>query len=192
MYFRTMLIFPTNIFPVLETERLILREFTLKDIEALYQIRTNPEVLKSIFKEPMKLMQESIDLVNKMRDDFENSAGINWAMTWKTSGEIVGVVGLWRMIREHYRAEVGYTLRPEYWNKGVVSEGLNAVMDWAFNQLNLHTIEANLDPNNKASERVLQKAGFIKEGYFKEDFYFRGKFYDTLTYGKVNPNKSTL
>lgn len=184
--------FPSNHFPEIESERLILREFTLKDIEALYQIRTNPEVLKTIFKEPMKLMQEAIDLVNKMRDDFENSAGINWAITLKNTGEIIGVIGLWRIIKEHYRAEIGYTLRPEYWKQGIISEAVQAVLETGFNTFNLHTIEANLDPKNIGSERVLQKTGFIKEGYFKEDFFFRGKFYDTLTYGKVNPNKSSI
>lgn len=187
-----MLAFSFPQFPLIETDRLILRGPTMKDIEPLYQLRTNPEVLKNIFKEPMKLMQESIDLVNKIQDDYENSNGINWAVTLKLTGEMIGMLGLWRIIKEHYRAEIGYTLLPQYWNQGLISEAMKSVLNFTFTELKIHSIEANLDPANNASEKVLLKAGFMKEGYFKEDFFFRGKFYDTLTYGIVNPNKTII
>jgi ribosomal-protein-alanine N-acetyltransferase len=100
---------------------------------------------------------------------------------------MIGGIGFWRLIREHYRAEIGYSLLFPFWNQGIMSEALSVVLDFGFNQMRIHSVEANLNPNNLSSERILLKTGFAKEGYFRENYYFNGRFDDTLTYGKVKP-----
>jgi len=172
-------------FPVIETERLILRGFTMDDIDAVYKLRTDRDIMKNIYKDPMQTRQEAIEMIKKMNDDYASYNGVNWGITIKPNPTIVGGVGFWRIIREHYRAELGYSLLPPFWGKGYISEAVKAVLDIGLGPLNLHSIEANIDPVNLASAKILEKNGFVKEGYFKEDFFFHGEFFDTLTYGLV-------
>ena len=87
---------------------------------------------------------------------------------------------------EHYRAEVGYMLFPEYNGKGIVSEALQRVVEYGFNEMKLHSIEAILDPENTGSEKVLLKNGFVKEGHFIENEFYEGRFLSTLVYSKLN------
>ncbi|MNL39613.1 ribosomal-protein-S5-alanine N-acetyltransferase [compost metagenome] len=80
-------------------------------------------------------------------------------------------------------------LHPDHWRKGILSEGLSAVVDFGFNAIGLHSICANINPGNEASRQLLIKHGFVKEAYFKEDYYFEGKFLDSEIYGLLTGNK---
>jgi len=73
-------------------------------------------------------------------------------------------------------------LDPDFWGKGIMKEALLAAIDFGFNQMNLHSIEAHINPDNTASGMLLEKVGFVREAYFKEDFFFRGEFIDTAIY----------
>lgn len=86
----------------------------------------------------------------------------------------------------NYRAEIGYLIAPAHWRKGLVSEALTAVITFAFEEMRLHSIEANINPQNEASRRLLLKHGFVKEAYFKEDYYFNGKFLDSEIYSLIS------
>ena len=180
-----MLSFAFDTFPVIETERLILREFTLDDLPEVYELRTNQEIMQHIDRDKMKNLEEARDMVLKMQESYQACTGINWGITLKTSPVIIGGCGFWRIVREHYRAEIGYSLLPDYWNQGIITEAIHAVVHVGFHQVGIHSIEANLNPENKKSARVLEKNGFIQEGYFKQNYFYNGKFYDTLTYGKT-------
>jgi ribosomal-protein-alanine N-acetyltransferase len=81
---------------------------------------------------------------------------------------------------------VGYMLFPKYNGRGIVSEALQKVVDYGFNDMKLHSIEAILDPENKGSERVLLKNGFVKEGHLLENEYYEGRFLDSMIYSKLN------
>jgi ribosomal-protein-alanine N-acetyltransferase len=92
---------------------------------------------------------------------------------------VIGTICLWNIQKEHYRAEIGYMLHPDHWRKGIMKEAINAVVDYGFAILGLHSIEALLNPENIGSSSVLESSGFVKEGHIKENFYFNGKFSDT-------------
>lgn len=79
-------------------------------------------------------------------------------------------------------------LHPDYWRKGIISEALKRTIDFGFENMNLHTIKANINVENDASRQMLIKHGFVKEAHFKQDFYFRGQFLDSEIYGLLNPN----
>ena len=81
---------------------------------------------------------------------------------------------------------MGYVLHPDYHGQGIMSESVNVVIDYAFNDLKFHSIEAVIDPENLASENVLLKSRFIKEGHLKENEYYEGRFLDTVIYSLVN------
>ena len=89
------------------------------------------------------------------------------------------------MKKEHYRAEIGYVLNPAFWKKGIMKEAILAVLGYGFDVMHLHSIEANINPGNAASAGVLEATGFIKEAYFKEDFFFDGTFRDTIIYSRL-------
>ncbi len=174
-------------FPVLKTERLLLRQVNVNDAEALLALRSNDEVMKYIPRPYLKNKEDALELIAMFDDKIENGIGINWGITFLDKPEeIIGIIGHYRMKPEHYRAEVGYMLFPEYNGKGIVSEALEKVVDYGFNDMKLHSIEAILDPENKGSERVLLKNGFVKEGHLLENEYYEGRFLDSMIYSKLN------
>ena len=178
-------------FPQLETDRLLLRRITKADAAALLFLRSSEKVMQFIDKERTKTLQEAEELVERIDNDLNNNDGINWAISLKEKPEIlVGTIGFWRIIKQHYRAEIGYMIHPDLWGKGLVKEAVLTVIDYGFNNIKLHSIEAHINPGNAASAALLEKTGFVREAYFKEDFFFRGKFLDTAIYSLLNKNKN--
>ncbi|HEY9362570.1 MAG TPA: GNAT family protein, partial [Chitinophagaceae bacterium] len=86
----------------------------------------------------------------------------------------------------------GYSLLPDHQRKGIMQEALKAVLDFGFNVLQLHSLEANASPENEASLKLLEKNNFIREGYFKENYFFEGRFSDTVTYSLLASKTSSL
>ncbi len=169
-------------FPNLETERLLLREFVKGDAEELFKIRSDERVMKYLDRDPHKSVAESELMIEKMIEIHNNKSGINWIINKKDSLSVIGYIGYWRLIRENLRAEVGYAMKPEYWGNGYMQEALNKVIEFGFKELCLHSIEGNVNPNNLDSIKLLEKFGFKREAYFKEDYFYNGKFLDTAIY----------
>jgi ribosomal-protein-alanine N-acetyltransferase len=175
-------------FPVLKTERLILRNLHEKDVARFFDLRSNPENMQYI---PRNLHQNfedtkaQMEMINSKR---ELNEGINWVITTKESDEFMGVLGLYRIEPENFRAELGYMILPQFCNNGYVTEALKSILDFGFNSLQLHSIEAIIDPNNSKSERVLQKLLFQKEAHIIENLFFNGKFWDTVIYSMLKKN----
>ena len=86
-------------------------------------------------------------------------------------------------MEQHRRAEIGYTLVLEHFGKGLMSEALAAILLYGFEEMKLHSVEANLDPDNTKSAQLLTKNGFVKEGHSRENYFYNGKFTDTGSYG---------
>src|SRR5205085_10036551 len=117
--------------------------------------------------------------------------GINWCICLKdASKEHVGTIGLWRIEKENYRAEIGYMLEPRLHGKGIMYEAMKAVLNYGFNMVGLHSVEAKLDPRNSASAALLKKAKFIQEGYFKENCRLGNDVADTAVYSLLTPLKA--
>jgi len=173
-------------FPELKTERLLLRRLTNNDAEEMFFLRSNEDVLRYLGREPaksVKEVEEFISNVNKSADENEN---ILWGIALLNEpSKIIGTICLWNFKEENYRSEIGYILHPGHWGKGIMKEAINCVVDYGFNKLKLHSIEALLSPENVASSSVLEKTGFVKEGHLKEYFYFKGKFSDTAIYSRL-------
>ena len=177
------------VFPILETERLLLREIIPSDAPALLALRSNEQVMQFIDKDRMKSLEEAGQLINNIKETVSKGEGISWAMVPKGEAGMIGFAGLWRIDKPHHRAEIGYTLMPEYWNKGLMSEVMRAMIDYGFGQMKLHSIEANINPMNQASRRLLEKHGFVQEAYFRENFYYNGRFLDSAIFSLLTPYK---
>lgn len=174
-------------FPEITTPRLLLRKMQPADAAAIFTLRTHEQVMKYIDKEPMKTVEEAALLIEKITGDLDNNNGITWAVCLQQNKEqLIGTVGFWRIVKENYRAEIGYMLHPGHWRKGLMEEAVKAAAEYGFTKMNLHSIEANINPNNAASAALLEKLAFVREAYFKEDYYFRGQFIDTAIYSLLN------
>jgi ribosomal-protein-alanine N-acetyltransferase len=174
-------------FPNLETKRLVLRQINANDAEAILALRSNDEVMKYIPRPYLKTKEDALELIAMFDDKIENGIGINWGIYFLDEPEkLLGIIGHYRIKPEHFRAEVGYMLFPDHKGKGIVSEALKKVVEYGFNEMKLHSIEAILDPENKGSEKVLLKNGFVKEAHLIENEYYEGRFLDTMIYSILN------
>lgn len=176
-----------NPFPILHTERLILKEITPEDAPALYALRTNQEIMRYIDRPIPDSESEVMELIEKMKLMKERGEGISWGIFKKEEpSHKIGNIGLFRIIAEHYRAEIGYMIAKDEQRKGYTLEAIRAVVDYGFHQLQVHSIEANINPANNASRQLLLKAGFVQEAYFRENYYFNGQFIDSEIYSLLN------
>ena len=181
-----MLNFNFTPFPVIETERLILRRITNDDVNEVFELRSNPETMKYIPRPLVKTTEDALEHVTMIEEKITSNIGINWGITLKGDSRVLGIIGYYRMQPENYRAEIGYMLLPEYHGKGIISEAVNRLIAYGFDDLKLHSIEAVIDPENFASEKVLQKCGFVKEAHLKEAEFYEGKFLDKVIYSLLN------
>lgn len=173
--------------PVLESERLLMREQTLDDAAALFKIRSNEAVMKYIPRPRPKSVEEVKEFIQEVHQNFLNHQSLGWAISLKENPELlIGFIGCWNFDFANFRAEIGYLLAPEYWGQGIAGEALSLVTDFGFREIGLHSICAIVDPANLASSRLLVKHGYVKEAYFKEDFYYNGVFLDSEIYSKLN------
>lgn len=173
-------------FPNLETERLLLRRVNNNDIKEVLALRSNPETMKYIPRPLVKNDDEALEHIAMIETKIENNEGINWAITLKDNPKLIGVIGHYRIKPEHYRSEIGYMILPEFNGKGIVTEAVQEVVKYGFEAMQLHSIEAVIDPDNIASAKVLEKNNFIKEAHFKENEFYDGRFYDSVIYSLLN------
>lgn len=173
-------------FPNLETERLLLRRVNESDVNEVFALRSNPETMKYIPRPLVKTIDDAFEHIAMINAKIENNEGINWAITYKGSPKLIGILGHYRIKPEHHRAEIGYMLHKEHNGKGIITEAVQEVVKYGFNEMKLHSIEAIIDPENFGSEKVLQKCGFIKEAHFKENEFFEGRFIDSVIYSILN------
>ena len=173
-------------FPNLETERLILRRVDTNDIREILALRSNVETMKYIPRPLLKTEEDALEHIAMIDSKIERNEGINWAITLREDPRLIGVIGHYRIKPEHHRAEIGYMLLPKYRGLGIISEAVKEAVNYGFNVMNLHSIEAVVDPDNNASARVLEKNGFVKEAHFKEYEFFEGRFLDSVIYSVLN------
>ena len=174
-------------FPVLLTQRLLLRQITEADSLAIFTLRSAGPTMEFLDKAPLQTEAEALFLIKKINDDVAGNNGITWGIALKETPEIlIGTIGFWRIIKEHYRAEIGYMLLPQFCRMGYMKEAINKTIAYGFTNMHLHSIEANINPFNIASEALLLSTGFVKEAHFREDFYFEGSFKDSAIYSLIN------
>lgn len=173
-------------FQNLETERLLLRRVDKNDANEVFALRSDPENMKYIPRPLVKTTEEALEHIAMIDSKIETNEGINWAITLKGNPKLIGIIGHYRIKPEHFRAEIGYMLLPEFHGKGFVSEAISKVVEYGFNEMKLHSIEAIIDPENTASAAVLEKNNFVKEAHLKENEFYDGKFLDTVIYSLLN------
>ena len=176
-----------NPFPVLETERLVLRNLDEGDKECLFEIRSNATTMQYIPRPLAKTVSDAAAVIEMIKGFTARNERINWAVTEKGMDKLIGVIGFVNIKPESFRAEVGYVLNNRYTGKGIGYEALQAVLNYGFKTINIHSVEAIIRPENTASIKLVEKAGFVKEAYFKDYVFHNGKFRDELVYSLIAP-----
>src|ERR1044071_4257087 len=115
-------------FPVLTSERLVLRRMQLHDVDAVFNLRSNPEVMRYVNRPLTQTKEEALEWFKKVDTNLKNNEGIMWCMALKEdAAKKIGNIGLWRIEKENYRAELGYMVAPEYQGKHLTTEAIRIV-----------------------------------------------------------------
>jgi ribosomal-protein-alanine N-acetyltransferase len=184
--------FPFSEFPVLKTERLILREVTLSDAEDVFVFRSDAYVQRFNSK-PIENISEAKEQIKQMKTTYERTDGIGWGITLKNRDTVIGMVGFWQWSFSN-RVMLGYDLAREYWGQGIASEAVKEIIRFGYEKMELNRIEAETIVDNHESVRMLEKLGFVLEGICREysledDGKYHGSAMYALLKSEYNPDK---
>jgi len=174
---------PTYADTRLTSERLVLRPIAAGDADALFAMRSDPEVQRYGSHGPWTDRQTAVDYIARMTGYLEAGAPPQFAIERQADRAVVGSCTLFHLDEQSRRAECGYVLLRSEWNKGYAAEAMTALLDWGFGHLDLHRVEADLDPRNTASARLLERLGFLREGHLRDRWIVDGQISDSWIYG---------
>jgi len=167
--------------PTLRGSKVILRWLTADDVDALYEIFSDPEVARYLAIARQKSREETEQFLDGIHEGYRTSTLYQWGI--EHGGGIVGTCTLGGIDWENRRAEIGFALDRAAWGQGLMPDALTALIDHAFGEMNLHRIEADVDPRNSASLRLLERLGFRREGYLRERYFKDGEIQDSVMFG---------
>lgn len=176
-------------FPQLSTQRLILKQITPADAPALFVLRSDKNVMQYIDRPLAQTKDDALALIQVVTDLLEKNEAITWGIFLKEGSPLMGTIGFWRIQKEHYRAEIGYLLHPSLQRKGLMTEALKSVLEYGLQTIRLHSVEANVNPGNTASIGLLEKNGFVQEAYYRENYFYNGRFMDSAIYSLLAPKE---
>ena len=154
-------------FPEFDIGDYILRKIRVEDIGKVFTGLSHPDVIAYY-----GVSYDSLEATNEQMIWYEQilaeSRGIWWGIAKRADNELVGACGLNDWLPAHRKIHVGYWLLPEYWGQGIAANALPLILRYAFKEMNVHRIHADVEPENLASSNLLQKLGFVHEGTLRE------------------------
>lgn len=182
-----------SIFPPFETERLILREFKLDDIDAMHTYLSDPDVSYYMMHEATNKEQSILYLQRFLEFQKEEPRKfIRFAIALKSNGRLIGECGLNCPNYLHKEGEIVYRLSKDYWGKGYATESIEEVISFGFKDLSLHRIEAMCDSRNLGSIKVLHKAGMTYEGCMREHRWVKERWRDSVLYSIISTEYKSI
>lgn len=170
----------------LSTERLLLRPLRADDADALFRIHADPQVMRYWSTPPWSGVAVAEELIAKDLVALPAGQHLRLGLTERSGGALVGTCSLFAFNQSCRRAEIGYALARPQWGAGLMHEALRALVAFAFGELKLNRLEADIDPRNSASARSLARLGFAKEGFLRERWIVDGEVSDTALYGLLH------
>ena len=164
--------------PVLETDRLILRKVRRSDADDLFAYARDPEVSRHVLWTAHQSKADSRYFLSQLRRQYRMGWPPTFGIEEKATGRLVGTIGFMQVSSEHACAEVGYSPSRDCWNRGLMTEALDAVLRYAFTTLALNRVEAMHETDNPASGRVMEKNGMRPEGVFRSRIYNKTHYSD--------------
>lgn len=169
-------------FPEINTARLHLRRLSEADAAEVFFLRSDPGVMQYIDRPRASRVEDAIKYIHSINESISKNEALLWGVTLAPNEKVIGYICLWKIELENCRCEIGYVLHSDYHRKGVMTEALIAVLKHCFEIMELHSIVAQVNPENIASISLLKSLGFVQEAYFKENYFFNGRFMDTAVF----------
>ncbi len=158
-------------FPIIKTERLILRGITHADTHAIFKNFSDPDIAKWFFEKPLSEVEQASKFIDQFNFEFQQGEGITWAIELKENNEFIGTCG-YGDVELGGKGEIGFDLAKEHWGKGFMSESLVAITDYGFSVLNLSKVEAHTYSNNVRAIQLLEKLGFQLDNVSEDSHYY--------------------
>jgi ribosomal-protein-alanine N-acetyltransferase len=162
-------------FPVLHTPRLTLRKVDKSDVNEIFILRSDKRVNEYLDRPLATNVDDVLAHIEILHTLEEINEGITWVITLKNDPKLIGNICYWKIVKEYSKAEIGYSLLPAYHRKGIMQEAFTAVLQYGLNVMKLDTIEADVDPKNLPSIKLLERNKFIKENPFSQKYYYKGR-----------------
>jgi ribosomal-protein-alanine N-acetyltransferase len=169
--------------PTLDAPRVRLRAADIRDVDALFSIFSDERMMRYWSSAPMKDRGEAEAYLARMQAGFAEKKLFQWGLERKADGVLVGTCTLFHVDATQRRAEIGYCLRSDFWKQGYMQEALGALIAFSFDVLALRRLEADVDPRNAASLRLLGLLGFREVGLLRERWNVGGEVQDSLFLG---------
>lgn len=180
-------LFDFSTFPILETERLILREMTDADTPDVFAIFGDAETCRYFTEQGCQpyptAAQAKAEVIDWSARRFADKVGLRWAITLRGDTRLIGTAGYNFWDRENHCGEIGYDLLRALWGRGLMTEAIHAILCFGFERMALNRVEADVTGGNRASVRVLEKCRFQHEGTLRQRHFANGRYYDNLRFG---------
>jgi RimJ/RimL family protein N-acetyltransferase len=172
---------------ILHSQRLLIRNFRESDLESFLAYRNVAEVAMYQGWEVPYPREHAIKLIDQMKDMQSPKAGhwLQLAIELKETGQMIGDLGLRVNAEDARQAVIGFTIAPEHWRKGYAVEAITTLLEFLFDDLDLHRVSADCDVENTSSWRTLERAGFRREAHFVESFPMAGSYGSEYYYGML-------
>ena len=171
-----------EILPSLQGPRIRLRMLQATDVPQLYAQFSDPKVMRYWSRPPLMRIEEAQTLFEELDRGVRAGEFAQWAIARHSDDLMIGSCALFAHQQAHHRAEIGYALVHAHWGQGYAAEALRLALDYAFGVLDLHRLEADSDPRNAASIRLLERLGFVREGLLRERWHVGGEIQDSAIY----------
>lgn len=169
-------------FPTLKTDRLVLREVLPEDATSVLAYLSDEHVVKQMGLAAFQSEADALEEIDWYASIRREGSGIRFGIALQEDDVIIGSCGFLNQAERHQRAELGFELSPAYQGQGIAKEASLAVIEYGFTELSLNRIEALVLPANTASQRLLERLGFQREGLLRQYEKTRGQFDDLYMY----------
>ena len=173
----------SNSLPIITTPRLVLRWISEDDIDALFEIFSDPQVMRYWSSGPLADRDAAAAMQREIADGNHSDVMWKWGIAQRDTNTVIGTATLFNLSLSNGRAEIGYAIGRPHWGKGYMNEALTALITHAFEAVNLRRLEADVDPRNDRSIRTLERLGFQREGFLRERWHVEGEIQDAFFYG---------
>ena len=172
-------------FPTLYTERLALVEIKQEHVDDMFKLFSDKKVTEFYNVITLTKKEEAQKYIDWFRSRFAEKEGIRWGISLEGTKNIIGTAGF-NNFTKHHRANLGYDLQTAYWNKGLITEALKAIINYGFDVLEINRIEAEVMQGNVISESVLLKLGFTREGILRQCMHWNEQYYDMTMFSLLH------
>lgn len=172
----------------IHTPRLTLRALIPSDSEALFSIFSDPDVMRYWNTPPWISIVDAEQFIGEHQAGMSSGEWVTLGIFTRDDDSLIGKCMLFHYDRESRRAEIGFGIARSAWGKGYIQEAGAALIDYGFNTMHLRRIEAEIDPQNRASGKALERLGFVQEGLLRERWQINGVISDSALYGLLAKN----